>query len=342
MTSANRAPCLLAALALLLAANRAEACGAWDLRDYDVGRDATFLVNYSSGFWPWNAWIHMYDPKKSPDVRLEGDDVVVGEQRYTVTIAEADDEKCPERSISVRITLGGRLVAESRGFDGAPFVFDCGGRSDKADDELRRVIAGYLIWREELLAEVAGQLPPEREDPRPTIDRLIKRLDSRNRSKVLVSALALGRVGPAAIPSLKGVVARDPRKPRDVLAIESALLALQHIGPEARPVIEPLADHRHRKIREAAARSLEWLDQARTAQPSSLPPGYGSPPRPPAEQCAGCRYLVVKYGEEADFDEALLCAHEPKTPVKPFNHRGALLRKSVEKCDPACCDHGSK
>lgn len=260
MSSVGKTLAAGAALALLLAASRAEACGAWDLRDYDVGRDATFLVNYSSGFWPWNAWIHMHDPKRQPAVQLEGDDVVIGEKRFTVTFADADDDKCPERSMSVRITLGERLVAESRGFDGAPFVFHCGGRSEKANDELRRVIAGYLIWREELLAAVAAELPPDGGDPQATIDKLVKRLDSRNRRKVLVSALALGRMGPDAIPALKEVVERKPRKSRDVLAIESALLALQHIGSEAKPIIEPLVEHKHRKIRKAAALTLEWLD----------------------------------------------------------------------------------
>ena len=162
--------------------------------------------------------------------------------------------------MSVRIVLGGRLVAESRGFEGAPFVFHCGGRSEKANDELRRVIAGYLVWREGLLAAVKGQLPPIGEDPQATIDRLVKRLDSRNRRKVLVSALALGRMGSAAIPALKEVAERKPRRSRDVLAIESALLALQHIGPEAWPIVEPLADREHRKIRKAARLTLEWID----------------------------------------------------------------------------------
>jgi hypothetical protein len=45
----------------------------------------------------------------------------------------------------------------------------------------------------------------------------------------------------------------------------------------------------------------------------------------------------VLYGEQAGFDEALLCAHEPTTPPKPHNTRGALLRHQVEECDPACC-----
>ncbi|MCP4680481.1 MAG: hypothetical protein GY854_34355 [Deltaproteobacteria bacterium] len=55
------------------------------------------------------------------------------------------------------------------------------------------------------------------------------------------------------------VVRRRVRTSRDMLAIESALLALQHIGLEAKLVVKPLADHRHRKICRAANLSLEWI-----------------------------------------------------------------------------------
>lgn len=74
------------------------------------------------------------------------------------------------------------------------------------------------------------------------------------------------------------------------------------------------------------------------AQPS-MPPYTPSQPLPPGA-CERCRLQRVAYSTEHGFDEALLCAHEPRSPIKPLNGRGALMRRSVSPCDPSCCDQG--
>jgi HEAT repeat protein len=72
-------------------------------------------------------------------------------------------------------------------------------------------------------------------------------------------ALALGRIGEAAVPPLSAELTRSYPKGYSTIGAESAIAALQEIGPPAVPALAQALAHAHRVVRSKAAHALGRL-----------------------------------------------------------------------------------
>jgi hypothetical protein len=150
---------------------------------------------------------------------------------------------------NVRVSRDGRVVAETVHLDRTVCC--------STHDELVRLVAAYLVWREELLRVVESDFAGAQRDPDGAISRLASSVVRGPKRTALVSALVLGRLGVTTIRALEEITARRLRTRRDVVASQMAITALANVGSEARPILERLAEHRHRDVRRAAKEALE-------------------------------------------------------------------------------------
>lgn len=230
----------------------AEACGTWVLHDKDLGTDAVFFVDY---LWPpWaDSWI-LPVKRGAPGVSVSGDEVTVRGRKFVVDI-EIPGGKCKDAGggdrFHVRVVREGRVVAETKYFH---MEGGCG-----TPDEQIRLVAAYLVWREEILDAVEGELRRARKDPERAIPRLAGSVSHGPKRNALVSALVLGRLGAAAMPALEGLTGRPPQKERDLVATRMAITALGNIGAPALPILGRLATHQHADVRRDAQRALERI-----------------------------------------------------------------------------------